>query len=365
MSEYSKMAHGTFVSTGAAKPIYLPFRPQAINLWNYTAAATPAQSGIPRARWDVGMGQQGGLVDLFNATPVLTMDNITSGGFETFEAGLSLQYGAAQQVVSITKADPAVVTVTAHGYSTGDVVVFDGLYQTQYTAGMPQLSRLPFVITVTGANTFTIDFNTNQSNFTALSASPTGASVRKVLYPFLYSPGVSYIADLTLGATTTVETMDPHNCVAGQQVAFRIPDSFGTVELNSLPNELVPGRPAYGYVQSVTDSNTLVVAIDSSSYTAFDSNIAVSSVPGLTWAQMVAVGDVNSGGIAYSGGDLYPSPQVNSVDTINGPAINGAFVNNTRQGFIIGAGAAVGDASSVLVGTTGDVLYWEAFFYDM
>lgn len=365
MAEYSKMARGRFTSTGAAQMVNLPFEPQAINLWNYTAAATPAQSGIPRARWDVLMGQENGLVDLFNATPALITDNITSGGFETFNAGLSLQFGAAQQVVSITKADPAVVTVTGHGYSTGDVVVFDGLYQTQYTAGMPQLSSKPFVITVTGANTFTIDFNTNQSEYTALSGSPTGASVRKVLYPFLYEPGVSYIADLTLGATTTVETMDPHNCVVGQQVAFRIPDDFGTVELNSLPNDQVPGRPAYGYVQSVTDSNTLVVAIDSSSYTAFTSNIAVSSVPGLTWPQMVAVGDVNSGGLAYSGNDLYPSPQVNSVDTINGPAINGAFVNNTRQGFIVGAGAAAGDASSVLVGNVSDVIYWEAFYYDM
>lgn len=371
MSEYNKMAHGSFISTGAAKAIYLPFQPQAINLWNYTAAATPAQSGIPRARWQEGMGQQGGLVDLFNVTPVATTDNILIGGFETFNCGLSLQYGAAQQVVSSTKATSN-FEVTGHGYVTGDVVLFSGLYSTQFTAGMPQIDSIPFVITVVDANNFTINFDVNQSAYTALAASPTGAFVRKVICPFLYFPGVSFITDITLGTTTTVVTTAPHNMVAGQQVAFRIPDEFGTVELNSLPNDLVPGRPAYGYVQSVTNATTVVVAIDSSSYTAFDTNIAVSDVPGLTFAQMVAVGDVNTGGIFYSGGNLYPSPrqgntgtQGSGVATINGPAIAGAFVNNTRQGFIIGAGAAVGDSSSVLVGAAEDILYWEAFYYDI
>lgn len=365
MAEYSRMRRGTFTSTGAAQPIYLPYKPDAVNMWNYTAGATPANHGIPRARWDVGMGQGYALVDLFNATPVLTMDDVQANGIETFEAGLSLQYGAQVQISGITKADPAVVTTgSAHGYTTGDVVIFQGLYQSS-TTGMPQIDTIPFVVTVTGTTTFTIPWDTNQSEYTALSGSPSGAYVRKVLYPFLYAPGVSFIEGLTLGSTTTVDTTTPHNLLAGQQVAFRIPDAFGTTELNSLPNDTVPGRPAYGYVQSVTDSTTVVVSIDSSNYTAFDTDLAFADVDGQNFAQIVAVGDVNTGGIAYSGSDLYPSPQVNSVDTINGPSINGAFINNTRQGFIIGAGAAAGDASSALVGSSSDVIYWEAFLYDM
>jgi hypothetical protein len=363
MAEYSKIARGSFTSTGAAKAVYLPFKPQSIKMWNYTAAATPAQSGIPRAYWDQSMGQENGLVDLFDATPALITDNITSNGFSTFEAGLLLQYGAQQQVVSITKASPAVVTVTGHGYSTGDIVIFQGLYQSAST-GMAQICNIPFAITVTGANTFTIPFNTNQSNFTALSGSPTGAFVRKVNYPFLYAPGVSYISSLSLGSTTTINTTAPHNLVAGALVGFRIPSAYGTVELNSLPNGVIPGSPIYGVVQSVSDSDTVVVNIDSSSYSSFDNNQPIANVPGLNFPQMVAVGDLNNGGRPYAGNQLYPPPQVNSVDTINGPAIQGAFVNNTRQGFIIGAGAAAGDASSVLVGSNADVIYWEAIYAD-
>ena len=224
---------------------------------------------------------------------------------------------------------------------------------------------MPFVVTVSDANTFSIPWNTNQSAYTALSGSPSGAVMRKVLYPYLYAPGVSFISALTLGSTTTVDTTCAHNLVVGQQVAFRIPSLWGTTELNEQGNGAFPGQLQYGYVVSVTDSNTVVVNINSASYTAFDSNIAVSNVPGLSFPVMLAVGDVNNGGVAISSGsDLYPPPSVNGVNTVNGPAIQGAYVNNTRNGFVIGAGAAAGDSSSVLVGQNGDVIRWRAFLHD-
>ena len=364
MAEYSRFARGTFVSSGAAQAIYLPFTPQIIRMTNYTEAATPAQNGVPFANWDVSMGQGGGIMQIFNATPVLTTDNITTNGFSTFSAGLMLQYGAAQQIVGLTKASPAEVTVTAHGYSTGDVVILDGLYQSA-TTGMPQIAGMPFVITVTAADTFTIPWNTNQSAYTALSGSPTGASVRKILYPFLYAPGVSYISAITLAATTTIDTTAPHNLVVGSQVGFRIPSAWGTTQLNPNGNASFPGQLQTGYVTSVTDANTVVVNINSAAFTAFNSNQAVASVAGQGFPQMVAVGDVNSGGVAYSGGNLYPSPVVNGVSTINGPAISGAFVNNTRQGFYIGAGAGRVLTTASLVGASGNVIYWKASLSDL
>lgn len=381
MTEYSRMARGSYTVTGSAPPaakiINLPFKPDFVELINYTAAATPAQNGVPFAFWDATMGQGGGIIEAFNATPVLTTDNITTGGISTFSAGQLLQYGPSQQVVSSTKANPASFEVTAHGYTTGDVVIFKGLYSTQFTAGMPQMDGIPFTVTVTDANNFTVPWNSNQTNYTALAASPAGASVKKVLYPYLYFPGTSFISAITLGATTTIDTTCAHNLVVGQEVAFRIPtDSatpsvWGTTQLNSLPNSVTPGSPIYGYVIAVTDYNTVVVNIDSSSYTAFNSNVPVADVPGLSYPQIVAVGDVNTGGVAISSGSvLYPPPQftpigTTGVNTINGPAIKGAYVNNTSQGFIIGAGAGVTLTSAFLGGTSGDVIYWRAYLHDM
>jgi hypothetical protein len=374
MAEYSKLAKGFFTSTGAAQIINLPFLPGSVWMTNYTAAATPANHGIPRAYWNSQMGQGFAVADLFNSTPVLTTGVVTTNGISNFSAGQLLQFGAVfnntSNAFSINKANPAQITTnSAHGLTTGQVVIFQNLYQTS-TTGMPQIDGIPFVITVTGATTFTIPWNTNQSNYTAFNTATSTNNVgsfKQVLYPFLYAPGVNIISALTLAATTTVVTTSPHNFVQGQEVAFRIPTAWGTTQLNSLPDLLIPGSPIYGYVTSVTNSTTFVVNINSTGYTAFATNPTVASVPGLTFPQVLAVGDVNTGGVQYSGATigLYPPPIVNGFNTINGPAIQGAFVNNTSQGFIIGAGATTNDASSVLVGASSNVIYWEAFAHDI
>lgn len=371
MTEYSRIARGSFTSTGAAKVVNLPFQPDAVEFWNYTSFATPAQHGIPRAYWTSTMGQGFAVCDLFNATPVLTTGVVIANGISTFAAGQLLQYGTRQSIIGATKANPIVFNVTAHGYAVGDIVVFEGLYQSA-TTGMPQIAGMPFRISAVGdADHFSVIWVATGSNYTALSASPSGAYVKKVLYPSLYFPGVSFVEAITTGSTTTIVTTAPHNFVVGQEVAFRIPASWGTTQLNSIPNLLTPGSPSYGYVISVTDATTFVVNINSTGYTAYNANQTVASVPGLSFPQVLSVGDVNSGGTAITSGSvLYPPPySVNTgttrVNTINGPALSGAFVNNTSQGFIVGAGSCVSDATSVLVGANADVVYWRAVLNDL
>jgi hypothetical protein len=364
MTEYSRIAKGTatVLAAGGTAPINLPFTPDYVEFINYTAQDTPTATWIVKGWWDANMGQNAATYDFFDTGPVYSTNSVTTGGVSTFSAGQMLQYGARQQVVGITKANPAVVTVTGHGYVSGDVVVFQGLYQSA-TTGMPQIAEIPFTITVIDANSFSIPWNTNQSNYTALSGSPTGAFVKKVLYPFIYAPGVSIVSAITTGSTTTIDTTSAHNLVVGQEVAFRVPTAWGTTQLNSLPNSVTPGSPIYGYVVSVTDYNTVIVNINSTSFTAFNSNQTVASVPGQSFAQMVAVGDVNTGGVQISSGSaLYPPPFVRpigttTVNTINGPAIQGSFFNNTSQGFIIGASLAVAAQS-------GQTIYWRAFLHD-
>lgn len=370
MTEYSRAAKGSYTATtGSAKTVYLPFQPTLVKLTNYTAYAAFSNHGIPWATWDSNMGQGFASVGLVTSTPSLRTDNVVTNGISTFGAGLALQFGAQQQIIGATAASPIVFNVTAHGYSVGDVVMFEGLYQSA-TTGMPQIAGMPFQISaVTDADHFTVVWNGAQSNYTALSGSPTGAYVKKVLYPFLYLPGVNFVSAVTTGTTTTVATTTSHNFVVGQEIAFRIPSQWGITQLNSLPNNTVPGSPIYGYVTSITNNTTFVCNINSTGYTAYANNPTVAQVPGLSFPQVLAVGDVNTGGTPYSGGALYPSPSFptssGGIATINGPAISGAFVNNTRQGFIIGAGSAVSDASSHLSGTTSDVVYWEAFYLDI
>lgn len=370
MAEYSRVAKGSFTSTGAAKAVYLPFQPDAVEIFNYTVANSAATSqNVASAYWDVTMGQGFAIQQGYNATPALIYDTVVANGISTFSAGIALQYGARQQIVGATKASPIVFNVTAHGYSVGDVVVFEGLYQSS-TTGMPQIAGMPFQISAVGdADHFTVVWNGNQSNYTALSGSPAGAYVKKVLYPFLYEPGVVFISAITTGTTTTITTTTPHNFETGQEIAFRIPSAWGTTQLNSLPNILIPGSPNYGYVVSVTNNTTFVCSINSTGYSAYTNNPTVASVPGLSFPQVLAVGDVNTGGNAITAGSpLYPSPQfptsTNRVPTINGPAIRGAFVNNTAQGFVVGVGAGTVLTTSSLVGANTNVIYWRAYFSD-
>lgn len=374
MTEYSRMAKGRFVSTGARQIINLPFQPDYVEFINYTAANTAATSqNIPQAWWDINMGQGFAVVEGYNATPALIYDTVTTNGISTFSAGQLLQFGAAQNVTTITKASPAVVTATsAHGLASGDVVIFSNLYQTA-TTGMQQITEIPFTVTVTGATTFTIPWNTNQSNYTAydIATATVQGTFKKVLYPYLYAPGVNIITAVTTGTTTTVDTTSAHNFVVGQEVAIRVPTLWGTTQLNSLPNTTIPGSPIYGYVVSVTDYNTVIININSTGFTTFNSNQTFASVPGLSYAQILAVGDVNTGGVPISSGSaLYPPPftrpiGTTTVNTINGPAIQGAYFNNTSQGFIIGNGAGTVLTTASLVGATSDVILWRAYLHDM
>ena len=390
MSEYSKMVKGRFTAGGTSAYVNLPFQPDFVELWNYTniKAAVAANKAL-RAWWDASLfdgSNNPTMLEVYNAGSVTAFDTIQTNGISSFYAGLSLQYGpivahggSPVSEFSITAANPAVVTTVGnHGLNSGDVVVFQNLKQTS-TTGMQQIAGIAFTVTVTGATTFSIPWNASGSAYTAFNtATSTGnvGSYKKVLYPYLYAPGVSIISNITNGATTTIDTASAHNFVVGQEIAIRIPNvlpssvqQWGPTQFNSLPNTVIPGSPIYGYVISVTDYNTVVVNINSSSYTSFSSNIPFSSVPGLSWPQIVAVGDVNTGGVQISANSaLYPPPYIvpigtTRVNTINGPAIQGSFFNNTSQGFIIGAGTA-NTATSVQIMAADDVIEWRAFLHD-
>jgi hypothetical protein len=364
MAEYSRLASGqvTSVLTGAPTSVILPFIPNFIEISNSTRAT--AESGVTRAWWETDMGQGSAFLVTTGAGPADGTSYITSGGFSTFQGALSQQFGPVLAIASITKSATApVVTTTAnHNLVSGNVVLFQNLYESSST-GMQQIAGMPFVVTVTGATTFTIAYNNNGSNFTAISGSPTTPTptVKQILYPNLYAPNVGFIAAITLGTTTTIQTTAPTNIQVGQEVAFRIPSIWGTTQLNSLPNNIIPGSPIYGYVQSVTNATTFVVNINSSTYTAFTTNQVFANFSGENFPQVVAVGDVNSGGYPYTGAQLYPSPAFYNgygtglVNSINGPSIQGAFANNTSMGFIIGGSIS---------GTTADTIYWRAYMHD-
>ncbi len=347
MAEYSKMARGNYTSqSNIPQIIHLPFMPQEVIVRDITAYTTPTAGPTIEAYWDYSYAQNSALLTYFASgtgtspsTILLSTRLVTSGGIQTFSSSLSGSLGPQQQVVSSSYGGGnTTFTVTNHGYAVGDVVIFEGLKQSS-TTGLAQMAGMQFSIISVSTNTLTVGWNTSGSNFTQLSGSPSGSYVRKVLNPFNYSPGSYFIAGIAQGIQTTIDTTTLTGLYVGSKVTFRIPSEYGITQLNGLTGTVTYIVPGVTYSQ-------FVVNIDSSSFTPFTSNIPISQVNGLSFPQVVAVGDQNSGGSI---------PVVNGIPTVNGPAIDGAFVNNTSQGFVIGLQTINFNPHSIS---------WEAYYYD-
>lgn len=106
-----------------------------------------------------------------------------------------LTWAATKAITGISQATAGVVTCVAHGYSTGDRVLFAGI------VGMTQLNTYTATVTNLTANTFSIDVDTTA--FTAWSSGGTAAKVLTGDYPrwCLFYKGRLYYASTRLRIT--------------------------------------------------------------------------------------------------------------------------------------------------------------------
>lgn len=83
----------------------------------------------------------------------------------------------AKNITAATKTNPAQITITGHGYSTGDEVYIASV------GGMTELNGRFFEITVVDANNFTLD-GVDGSAFTTYTSGGTAARVYKISTPY-------------------------------------------------------------------------------------------------------------------------------------------------------------------------------------
>jgi len=117
---------------------------------------------------------------------------------------------------------------------------------------------------------------------------PIPAYQNTVPEPEFYIPSRFVIEDIDLGLTTIVTTTLDHNYVIGQECRLLIPSAFGSFQLNEVK----------GNVLSIPQSDQVELSIDS--LRNVDPFIASSETyPSV--AQIVAIGDFNSGAINSNG----------------------------------------------------------------
>jgi hypothetical protein len=295
---------GSYVSTGAALLLDIPSGVDRFELYNYSNQNSTANPGVVKqANWFNGMPAGSAFVTKnTNSAATDSSSVITSGGFTLFNDNNPVLYPA-QALSGISQANPAVVSETGHGYSTGDYVRLTNL------VGMTQLNGILFQITVIDANSFSIPINTS-----GFAAAATGGYSTKVQDPGLFEPADVVITNITQATNAQVSTSVPHNLTVGAYVNFYVYAPFGMVQIYNM----------VGQVISVVDALNYVVNINTSAFTAF----------------------------AYpaSGGPAYTQPQALPIG--EQVVLTNSTYNAGQMGIIIG---------SAIVGASGDVVYYAAY----
>lgn len=134
---------------------------------------------------------------------------------------------SAKTITGATQANPVALTITGHGYSTGQVALISGV------GGMTQLNDRMYTLTVVDANTVTL----NGVDGSAFSAFTTGGSATTGTF-YLLKPSVD-VASLTAGTTLSTDHWGATGVAA----------NFDAVTLNfatTYPNNVVGQRYGNG-----------------------------------------------------------------------------------------------------------------------
>lgn len=308
---------------------FLPTRVVITNETQFGSLAT-GNENIQSMFWDSNSPNQTNIMYLNAAGTSILPGAVTTNGISLYDGHNSVQLGAQISGTTITKANPAVCTATAHGLQTGDTILMTN------NAVMTQLGGLGFTVTVTGANTFTIPINTNTANFTQ----ETSFKFRKVVVGSLFYPTRHSISNLTAANPIVVSTLSNHGLTVGQQVRLRVPSVFGMSQANNLQ----------GVITAVTAATLTIGSIDSSAFTAW-AWPAPTSVP-FTAAMVIPVG---------SG----PSPVTLGLVTYYQDGLDDATLNQQFQGFTIGTGLLQTSAAGTIGITASDILSWTAWRADV
>lgn len=263
---------GTFTSDGNPRDLNLGFVPTYFRLWNETAFDSTANPGVTKiAWWNQGMAAgEAFTVRNTNGAATDQSDFLTANGFTT-RTGVEEVLGSALSTGgAITQANPASVTITSHGLQTGDVVRLYG------TTGMLQVAGIDYVITRTGANTFTILVDSS-----GFAAAATAATIRQVLVPRAFDPRVRIIINITAANPAVITTSTNHGYAAGERIRIRVPSGWGMTEANDV---LVT-------IASVT-ATTITTDLDTSSgFTTFAYPTSAAAAAGISYPQVVPVGE--------------------------------------------------------------------------
>lgn len=310
---------GTFTSDGLVRYIDLPCGYSEFRMVNITdIGSTAASTPVMRAQGTSSMLAGSAFYNLkTNGAATVAIETTTLTGGFTFIADSGNQTpSAAVAITGITNAAPPVVsTASTANLSAGDIVRVYG------TTGQLNIAGLDFTIDTIVANT-----SFNLAYMVAPGAVATAGFWRRIPFDARFYPRNRYITSISKAASAVIVMSVTHGFTVGQEVRIVVPAVFGMVEMNNL----------LGVVTAInTTTNSITVDIDSSGFTTFAFPTSAIAATGITFAQVVPVGEA----------------AINSVSQPYGNLLDDATDNVSFRGIEIGT----------TVQTTGKLYQWFAY----
>ena len=304
---------GTFTTDAAASPVIinLPCAADEIEITNLTdivtATNTPAvvvqARGLSAMRSGTALAKSG-----TGAGLTIPESMILSNGFTFFTDTAGQNLSAATALTAISQAATAVV---ATGDTTTVPLVAGDVVRLYTTTGMLQVASMDFSVGTVVANT---SFQLKYLNSAGFGAAATSGTWRKI--PFAGGPSVNvggvapnprfyprsrYVTAITAANPAVVTLSVAHSFTVGEKVRLIVPAAFGMVQMNNQLATITAVNLA---------ANTITLDIDSSSFTAFAFPTSAIAAAGITFAQVVPVGEAAVNTVALPvGGSLADSAQ--------------------------------------------------------
>lgn len=312
---------GSFTSDGLARTINLVSDVDFFEVENWTKIATYENGTGVKFRWMRGMSAATGIQEATNGSGVLTISDLTTGGFTLVNTADPQTPGPALTGTTYTATTKVFTSSGTGDLQNGDIV------QVYNVTGALQLSGYQFTVDQVTANTsFRIPYGP------AGSVNGSAVTYRVIKNQPMYYPRRLFITAITQASQAVVTLSVTHNLTVGQRVTFgQIPSMYGMTQISGLQ----------GLITAVnTSTNTITVNIDSSAFTAFAFPLTATAATPHTLPTIVPFGD---------GPTSLTNPQSNQS------TLDGATRNTAVRGMYMGAGAN-GPA-----GQSGDLIYWRAW----
>lgn len=287
---------GTFTSDGAVRNITLPSGYTKFEMLNITdIGSTAANTNVMTVQGFSSMPAGSAILGLKTngAATIAIPSMITSGGLTFVDDSASVNIGPALNIATgISQANPAVVTTNVTtNLGNGDIVRVYG------TTGMLQIAGMDFTIGAVNAGvSYTLAF----LDSTGFGAAATAGTARKVAFDARYYPRRRYITNISRAAQAIVTMSVTHGFTVGQEVRIYCTSDFGMTEINGLLGTIV----AIGAADTSGLTNTITLDIDSSAFTAFAFPTSAVAARGITFPQVVPVGEAAINSLAEPFGNL-------------------------------------------------------------